>query len=73
MSLDQFWAARPAPSHGDYRAPIAGPCPCGSGAHPKARVTGTPGHEAARAILAIDRQTEDGRSAAKAASTLRNE
>ena len=52
MSLDQLWAARPVLGHGDYRAPIKGLYMCGSGTHPGGGVTGAPGHNAARAILA---------------------
>ncbi|WP_315759999.1 NAD(P)/FAD-dependent oxidoreductase [Sphingomonas sp. Y38-1Y] len=52
MSLDQLWAARPVLGHGRYRMPIAGLYLCGAGAHPGGGVTGAPGHNAARAILA---------------------
>ena len=52
MSLDQLWAARPVLGHGDYRAPISGLYMCGAGTHPGGGVTGAPGHNAARAILA---------------------
>jgi phytoene dehydrogenase-like protein len=52
MSLDQLWAARPVLGHGDHRMPITGLYLCGSGAHPGGGVTGAPGHNAARAILA---------------------
>ncbi len=52
MSLDQLWAARPVLGHGDYRSPIAGLYLCGSGTHPGGGVTGAPGHNAAREILA---------------------
>jgi phytoene dehydrogenase-like protein len=52
MSLDQLWAARPVLGHGDYRGPIGGLYMCGAGAHPGGGVTGAPGHNAARAILA---------------------
>ena len=52
MSLDQLWSARPMLGHGAYRAPVAGLYLCGSGAHPGGGVTGAPGHNAARAILA---------------------
>lgn len=52
MSLDQLWAARPVLGHGDYRAPIAGLYMCGAGTHPGGGVTGAPGHNAAREILA---------------------
>ena len=52
MSLDQLWSARPVLGHGDYRSPIRGLYMCGSGTHPGGGVTGAPGHNAARAILA---------------------
>ncbi|MBV9841236.1 MAG: NAD(P)/FAD-dependent oxidoreductase [Sphingomonadaceae bacterium] len=52
MSLDQLWSARPVLGHGSYRAPIAGLYMCGAGTHPGGGVTGAPGHNAARAILA---------------------
>ncbi len=52
MSLDQLWAARPLLGSSGYRAPLAGLYLCGSGAHPGGGVTGAPGHNAARAILA---------------------
>jgi phytoene dehydrogenase-like protein len=38
--------------HADYRAPLPGLYMCGSGTHPGGGVTGAPGHNAARAILA---------------------
>ena len=56
MSLDQLWAARPVLGQGDYRAPIKGLYMCGSGTHPGGGVTGAPGHNAARAILADQRR-----------------
>jgi phytoene dehydrogenase-like protein len=52
MGLDQLWAARPVLGHGAYRSPIAGLYLCGAGTHPGGGVTGAPGHNAARAILA---------------------
>ncbi|MCU0758662.1 MAG: NAD(P)/FAD-dependent oxidoreductase [Steroidobacteraceae bacterium] len=52
LGLDQLWAARPALGYGDYRTPVDGLWLCGSGAHPGGGVTGLPGHNAARAILA---------------------
>ena len=52
ISLDQLWAARPVLGHGDHRMPIRGLYLCGSGAHPGGGVTGAPGHNAAREILA---------------------
>jgi phytoene dehydrogenase-like protein len=52
MSLDQLWAARPILGHADYRAPIKNLYMCGAGAHPGGGVTGAPGHNAAREIIA---------------------
>jgi phytoene dehydrogenase-like protein len=52
MSLDQLFWARPALGYADYRAPLKGLYHCGSGAHPGGGVTGAPGHNAARAIIA---------------------
>jgi phytoene dehydrogenase-like protein len=52
LSLDQLFWARPALGYADYRSPIRGLYHCGSGAHPGGGVTGAPGHNAARAIIA---------------------
>jgi len=52
MSLDQMFSARPVLGHGDYRTPVAGLYQCGAGTHPGGGVTGAPGHNAAREILA---------------------
>jgi phytoene dehydrogenase-like protein len=52
LSLDQLFSARPMLGHGDYRGPIRGLYMCGSGTHPGGGVTGAPGHNAAREILA---------------------
>ena len=52
LSLDQLFSARPMLGHADYRSPLAGLYMCGSGTHPGGGVTGAPGHNAARAILA---------------------
>jgi phytoene dehydrogenase-like protein len=52
MSLDQLFSARPMIGAADYRMPLKGLYLCGSGAHPGGGVTGAPGHNAARAILA---------------------
>jgi phytoene dehydrogenase-like protein len=52
MTLDQLFWARPALGYADYRGPLKGLYHCGSGAHPGGGVTGAPGHNAARAILA---------------------
>ena len=56
MGLDQLFSARPMLGHADYRMPLPGLYLCGSGAHPGGGVTGAPGHNAARAILADRRR-----------------
>jgi phytoene dehydrogenase-like protein len=50
--LDQFFAWRPLLGFARYRMPIRGLYLCGSGAHPGGGVTGAPGSNAAREILA---------------------
>ncbi|HMI40382.1 MAG TPA: NAD(P)/FAD-dependent oxidoreductase [Sphingomicrobium sp.] len=52
MGLDQLFSARPMIGAADYRMPLAGLYLCGSGAHPGGGVTGAPGHNAAKAVLA---------------------
>ncbi len=52
LSLDQLYSARPVLGHGNYRAPVAGLYMCGSGTHPGGGVSGAPGHNAAREIIA---------------------
>ena len=52
MSLDQLWSARPVLGHAAYRGPVRGLYMCGAGTHPGGGVTGAPGHNAAREILA---------------------
>lgn len=52
MSLDQLWAMRPVYGLGNYRMPVKGLWLCGSGAHPGGGVSGRPGRNAARAMLA---------------------
>jgi len=50
--LDQFFAWRPLLGHARYRMPVEGLYLCGSGAHPGGGITGAPGANAAREILA---------------------
>jgi phytoene dehydrogenase-like protein len=52
LSLDQLFSARPMLGYGNYRGPLQGLYMCGSGTHPGGGVTGAPGHNAAREILA---------------------
>jgi len=55
LMLNQLFSARPMLGHADYRGPVKGLYHCGSGAHPGGGVTGAPGHNAARVILADHR------------------
>ncbi len=57
VALDQFFAWRPLLGHARYRlAGIGGLYMCGAGAHPGGGITGGPGRNAARAILADARR-----------------
>jgi phytoene dehydrogenase-like protein len=51
-ALDQFFLWRPFLGSARYRLPLDGLYLCGSGAHPGGGVTGQPGQNAAREILA---------------------
>jgi phytoene dehydrogenase-like protein len=56
-ALDQFFAWRPLLGHARYRlADVRGLYLCGAGAHPGGGITGGPGRNAARAILADARR-----------------
>ena len=50
--LDQFFLWRPLLGHARYRMPLEGLYLCGSGAHPGGGLTGGPGQNAAREIVA---------------------
>jgi phytoene dehydrogenase-like protein len=52
LSLDQLFSARPMLGFAAYRTPLRGLYMCGSGTHPGGGVTGAPGHNAAREIIA---------------------
>ncbi|HEX2494333.1 MAG TPA: NAD(P)/FAD-dependent oxidoreductase [Steroidobacter sp.] len=52
LSLDQIFSARPMLGYANYRGPLPGLYMCGSGTHPGGGVTGAPGHNAAREIIA---------------------
>lgn len=58
--LDSFFAWRPLLGFARYRMPLRGLYLCGSGAHPGGGITGGPGANAARMILA-DRRRPAGR------------
>lgn len=55
LTLNQLFSARPMLGHADYRGPLKGLYHCGSGSHPGGGVTGAPGHNAAKVILADHR------------------
>ena len=50
--LDQIFSLRPHPKAAQYRTPIRGLYLCGSGVHPGGGVSGMPGHNAARRVIA---------------------
>jgi phytoene dehydrogenase-like protein len=50
--LDQFFAWRPLYGYGRYRMPLRALYLCGAGAHPGGGITGAPGANAAREIVA---------------------
>jgi len=52
LPLDQMFSARPMLGYGNYRGPLPGLYMCGSGTHPGGGVTGAPGHNAAREVIA---------------------
>ena len=52
LGLGQLYSARPVLGYGNYRMPVPGLYLCGSGAHPGGGVTGVPGMNAAREIIA---------------------
>jgi phytoene dehydrogenase-like protein len=54
--LDQLFAWRPLLGHARYRLPLEGLYLCAAGAHPGGGVTGGPGANAAREILADSRR-----------------
>ncbi len=49
---DQLWFMRPVPAHARYASPVRALYLCGAGTHPGGGVTGAPGFNAARRILA---------------------
>ena len=50
--LDQIFSLRPHPRAAQYRTPIENLYLCGSGTHPGGGVSGAPGHNAARRVIA---------------------
>jgi phytoene dehydrogenase-like protein len=52
LTLDQLFSARPVLGYADYRSPVRGLYLCGAGAHPGGGVTGAPGANASREVIA---------------------
>ncbi len=52
LSADQIFFRRPVRGCADYRTPVRGLYQCGASTHPGGGVTGIPGHNAARVLLA---------------------
>lgn len=52
LSLNQLFSARPMLGQADYRGALPGLYLCGAGTHPGGGVTGAPGHNASRVIIA---------------------
>ncbi len=61
LGLDQLFATRPVLGHANYRMPLVGLYLCGSSAHPGGGVTGIPGHNCAREIIADLKRNRAGR------------
>jgi len=53
LTIDQSFMMRPIHGAAQYDTPIAGLFLCGAAAHPGGGVTGIPGHNAAKRILAM--------------------
>jgi phytoene dehydrogenase-like protein len=54
LAVDQMLMLRPVPGWAQYATPLPGLYLCGAGAHPGGGVTGAPGMNAARCILAAE-------------------
>lgn len=52
MAIDQSFMMRPVPGAGQYGTPVPGLYLCGAAAHPGGDITGLPGRNAAKQILA---------------------
>jgi len=52
IAADQLFHMRPVPGWARYATPVPGLYLCGAGAHPGGGVTGAPGYNAARRVLA---------------------
>jgi phytoene dehydrogenase-like protein len=61
IRFDQLFHMRPVPGWARYATPVDGLYLCGAGAHPGGGVTGAPGYNAARQVLADLRRRRWGR------------
>lgn len=52
LSIDQIFFRRPIAQYADYKTPVNGLYMCGASTHPGGGVTGVPGYNASRVILA---------------------
>jgi len=52
QDLDQLFSLRPHPNAAQYRTPVENLYLCGAGTHPGGGVSGAPGHNAARRVIA---------------------
>ncbi len=57
LTLDQFLFTRPVAGASQYALPVDGVHICGAGAHPGGGVSGLPGRNAARAIIAAGKKS----------------
>jgi phytoene dehydrogenase-like protein len=53
MTIDQSFMMRPVHGTAQYDTPIEGLFLCGAASHPGGGITGLPGHNAAKRILAL--------------------
>jgi phytoene dehydrogenase-like protein len=71
IAADQLFHMRPVPGWARYATPVAGLYLCGAGAHPGGGVTGAPGYNAARRVLADLRAGRGGAVSSRAARLRR--
>ena len=55
FAIDQMLMMRPVYVSAQYKTPLDGLYLCGAGSHPGGGVTGAPGHNAAKAIIAQEK------------------
>jgi len=57
LAPDQLYWLRPVPGAEDHRTPLCGLYLCGAATHPGGGVSGLPGRNAARALIAQERRS----------------